>query len=490
MISVDWLRGVAAVFMCALVAVGVAAPCGLALAQASVQGQWSGIYPLPGLVAVHMHVLPSGKVFFFSDNPSTSSTVTQSYVVDVPENGAPSSTAYYYTTEVNLFCAGHTFLPNGDLMTVGGQVGGYYFGLTDAVLFNEGGGWARPANAQMAATRWYPSVTALGSGDVLALGGNITDKQHNRIPEVWQTATSGWRQLTSASLQVKLYSWASQAPNGRVFVAGPVQQSRYLDTAGTGRWLTGPKSLFGERVRGSAVVYDDGKILIAGGNSPATRTAEIIDLRAAKPAWKYTGSMAFGRRMHNLTLLPDGKVLVTGGGSSGNTVSTAVKAAELWDPETGQWTTLASMTVPRLYHSTAILLPDGRVFSAGGGRPASAGGVNNYNAEIFSPPYLFKAGARPAVSSAPTSIAYGENFFVGTPDGATIGKITLIGLSSTTHGLNMGQRLTRATLVGQTDGGLSLRAPTDRNLAPPGHYMLFLVNTDGVPSIGKIIRIG
>ena len=325
---------------------------------------------------------------------------------------------------------------------------------------------------------------------MLALGGNISPSQHSRIPEVWQTGTGGWRKLTGASLQVKLYSWAFQAPNGRVFVAGPAQQARYLDTAGAGRWLTAPKSKFGERVRGSAVVYDDGKILIAGGNNPATNTAEIIDLKAATPAWKYTDSMEFARRMHTLTVLPDGTVLVTGGGASGNQVSNAVRRAEIWNPQTGLWTTLASMKEPRLYHSTAVLLPDGRVLTAGTGRPAPSGGVEILNAEIFSPPYLFKGGTRPSLTSAPAAVGYGATFFVGTPDGPSIAKATLIKLSSTTHGLNMGQRLTRVTSISQASGGLNLKAPADRNLAPPGHYLLFLLNGDGVPSIGKIVRIG
>jgi hypothetical protein len=458
-------------------------------AQANAVGQWTGPFKLPQ-VAVHAHVLPSGKLLTYNDNYKSSGALSQAYVINIPLGGEPLNTTSYFNNEVNLFCAGHTFLPNGDLLVVGGQTGDYYYGIADATVFSEAaGGWSRPANGLMATGRWYPTVTALASGDVLALGGNIVPGTHNRIPEVWQTATSRWRQLTGASLQVKIYSWAFQAPDGRVFVAGPAQQTRYLDTTGSGRWTAAGKSNFGERMRGTAVVYDDGKILIAGGANPATKTAEIIDLKAASPTWKYTGAMAFARRMHNLTVLPDGTVLVTGGGSSGNTVSSAVLPAELWDPETGQWTKMASMTQPRLYHSTAVLLPDGRVLAAGTGRPAPKGGTNLLNAEIFSPPYLFM-GSRPTISSAPASVGFGETFFVGTPDGPSITKATLIKLSSTTHGLNMGQRLTRVTSISAADGGLNLKAPTDRNLATPGHYLLFLLNGEGVPSMGKVIRIG
>ena len=145
---------------------------------------------------------------------------------------------------------------------------------------------------------------------------------------------------------------------------------------------------------------------------------------------------------------------------------------------------------PRSWSKSAVLLPDGRVLTAGTGRPVPAGGVNLFDAEIYSPPYLFKGGARPALTSAPTAVDYGETFFVGTPDGATVTKATLIKLSSNTHGLNMGQRLTRVASISPTAGGLNLKAPADRNLATPGHYLLFLLNAEGVPSIGKIVRIG
>ena len=237
-----------------------------------------------------------------------------------------------------------------------------------------------------------------------------------------------------------------------MFVAGPAQQTRFLDTTGNGKWTSGKKRLFGDRTRGTAVVYDDGKILVSGGANPATNTAETIDL-IASPTWKSTASMAFARRMHNLTVLPDGTVLATGGGASGNIKSNAVMPAEIWDPKTGLWTTVASMTQPRLYHSTAVLLPDGRVLTAGTGRPAPKGGTDVLNAEIYSPPYLFKDGPRPVLTSAPAAVGYGETFFVGTPDGASIEKATLIKLSSTTHGLNMGQRLTRVTSISQAAGG-------------------------------------
>jgi Domain of unknown function (DUF1929)/Fibronectin type III domain/Kelch motif len=285
------------------------------------------------------------------------------------------------------------------------------------------------------------------------------------------------------------------APNGKVFVAGPSQATRYLHVTGTGDWSSVAFSNYGTRNWGSAVTYDDGKVLLVGGspcafydthcNTSPTATAEIIDLNGPTPAWQYTGSMMTGgRKLHNATLLADGKVLVTGGsrGTEGpNTRSNdPAYACEMWDPATGTWTTMANLTRIRTYHSTALLLPDGRVLSAGG----ESGGAS---AEIYSPPYLFH-GSRPTITSAPTNVRYGQSFFVGTPNAANISKITLIALSSVTHGFNMGQRISRP-LFSQATGGLNVTVPSNRNTTPPGHYMLFILKSNGIPSVAKIVQI-
>src|SRR6184192_3319095 len=217
-----------------------------------------------------------------------------------------------------------------------------------------------------------------------------------------------------------------------------------------------------------------------------TATAEIIDLNNPNPAWIYTGSMVTGgRKLHNATLLADGKVLVTGGSRGTEDPNTKPSdpayASELWDPATGTWTTMASLTTIRSYHSIALLLPDGRVLSAGG----SFGGAS---AEIYSPPYLFH-GSRPTITSAPTSVVYGQSFFVGTPDATSISQVTLIALSSVTHGFNMSQRISRPAFS-QTTGGLNVTAPSNPNTTPPGYYMLFILNSNGVPSVSQMVQIG
>ena len=195
--------------------------------------------------------------------------------------------------------------------------------------------------------------------------------------------------------------------------------------------------------------------------------------------------MTYARRQNNGTLLPDGTVLVTGGssGSGFDNSSSPVYAAELWNPSNGAWTTLASASVYRGYHSTAVLLPDGRVLNAGGNKTT---GSTTY--QVFSPPYLFK-GVRPTITSAPASAAYGSTFFVQTLDAASITKVTLIRLPSVTHAFDANQRLNYLPFTPAV-GGLNLTAPPSANVAPPGHYMLFLVNGSGVPSVAAILVLG
>src|SRR5262249_3029338 len=228
--------------------------------------------------------------------------------------------------------------------------------------------WA--AAPDMNAGRWYPTVTALANGDALVVSGDVdTTVGVNTLPQVYQAATGTWRNLTSAQLSLDLYPMRFLAPNGQVFNAGPTPTTRYLDTSGTGAWsFVADRAFSNNRSYGSAVMYESGKILVVGGDDPPTNTAEVVDLNQAAPTWRAVAPMSIARRHLTATLLPDGTVLVTGGtnGAGFNNAATPVYQAELWNPATETWTTLASQTIPRLYHSAAVLLPDGRVLTTGG----------------------------------------------------------------------------------------------------------------------------
>jgi galactose oxidase len=228
-----------------------------------------------------------------------------------------------------------------------------------------------------------------------------------------------------------------------------------------------------------------------GGSDPPdgapTNTAEIIDLNTASPSWRYTQPMTYARRQFNATVLPDGEVLVTGGTSSPgfSDRSGAVHAAELWNPSAEQWSVLASNRVSRVYHSSTLLLPDGRVLHAGSGD--GPGLPRELTAELFSPPYLFR-GPRPVIESAPSQAGYGQSFLVATPDAGQVVRVTLVRLSSVTHGFDQSQRFAELSFR-RTAGGLTVLAPDSRSTAPPGPYLLAILNGAGVPSVARIIRL-
>lgn len=385
-------------------------------------------------------------------------------------------------------------MPDGRLLVSGGHLGYAGQGIPDTNIYDfVTNTWTR--GASMAGGRWYPTNTTLPSGEVLAVAGedNAINLGANTLPEVWKTDGSGWRPLSTARLYQTDYSWMFVAPNGKVFSAGPDPISRYLDTSGTGAWTDVAASQFGYRGAyvGSAVMYAPGKVLMMGGGNgdSSTNRAEVINLNDPAPAWREVAPMSFPRRHLNATLLPDGKVLVTGGTRFANDPAQAVYATELWDPATEGWTTLApSNGIPRMYHSSAVLLPDGRVLMGGGGLPDFDPARVHPDVEIYSPPYLFTKGKRPEINSAPTSVAYSQTFFAKTSDSKDITSVNWIRLSATTHCFNMSQRLNSLTFT-QAKGGLSITAPASSNLCPPGYYMLFLLNGDGVPSVASMIQI-
>jgi galactose oxidase len=437
-------------------------------------GAWDDPIDWP-VVAVHLHLLASGQVLSWG-------------LVGDPQIWDPATGLFTTVAAPSMvFCSGHTFLSDGRLLIAGGHISNDH-GLPDTNLFDVATrAWT--AVAPMSRGRWYPTSTTLPDGEVVTVAGRDENGIEVTVPEVWNG--SGWRPLAGADLALPYYPRLLVAPNGLVFLAGEQAQSLYLDPAGSGTWTPVATSNYGQREAGSAAMYRPGQVLIVGGSDPPsgapTSTAEVIDLGQAAPAWRYTGSMAYPRRQFNATLLPDGRVLATGGTSSAGFTDPAgaVHAVEVWDPTSGDWTTWASNRVTRLYHSTTLLLPDGRVLHTGSG---DGGGLpRELNAEIFSPPYLFR-GARPSIVSAPGVVGYRQQFFVATPDAGQVVRATLVRPSSVTHGFDQNQRFVELSLV-RVAGGLELAAPANGNLAPPGNYMLFIVNSVGAPSIARIIRL-
>jgi galactose oxidase-like protein/List-Bact-rpt repeat protein/Kelch motif protein len=448
------------------------------------EGKWAPAFTTP-VVDVHMHLLPTGKVLFWGDKGDAQ-------LWDPANPGAgfiPVSKGSY-----RMYCSGHTILPNGRVLVVGGTSPNTR-GLRVAKIFDPASRtWS--ATSSMAQGRYYPTTTVLPNGQVLAISGHDTTLRVVTIPEVWNGST--WRRLTTAPLSIPdpYYPAMFVAPNGKVFLAGFPQTTRYLDV-GTGQWTIVANRRVANRTLGSAVMYAPGKILYAGGGDPPTASAEVIDLNSSAPVWRSVAGMRFARRQMNATLLADGNVLVTSGtsGSGFNNQAGSVRAAELWIAKTETWKTMASESRTRAYHSTALLLPDGRVLSSGSGEGGGVPYANSeFSAQIFTPPYLFNANGtlatRPSITSAPTRLIYGQTFTVQTPNAASVSRGTLIRLSSVTHAFNQSQVLYPLTFTATSSTSVRATAPTTPNRAPPGPYMLFLVNGAGVPSVARILTVG
>ena len=447
-------------------------------------GQWSAVSSWP-LVAVHTTLLPNGRLLVWDGADQNG----RAYVWN------PSTNVFTLATQPdNIFCAGQTLLADGRVFVAGGHFDNFE-GIRDANIFSPTTGtWtALPAMTQ---GRWYPTVITLPDGRALVVSGEVDCYRCSaQIPEIYNPATNQWTALNAAALALPEYPHLFVLPDGRVLVTSAFDDptpTRTLNVS-TQTWtVVDPVA----RDAHSAAMYRLGRIMKSGTSAnsdppffTAVPNTYVLDMNQPSPAWRQTASMAFGRSYHNLTLLPDGNVLATGGGRNTDPFaqSQAVFAAEMWSPDTETWTTMASNQVPRLYHSTALLLPDGRVLLAGGGRFGGGSNDDQLSAEFYSPPYLFK-GARPVIDSAPAQVAYGATFPVTTANASQIATVSLIRLGSVTHGFDTSQRYLGLTFSAM-GGALNVQAPANANQAPPGDYMLFIVDTNGVPSVAAFVKV-
>jgi hypothetical protein len=453
-------------------------------------GSWSAPVDWP-VVGVHVALLPNGKVLAYDsvgDNATETYPVHDTTRATVWDPLTGTHTDVRVNTGFNIFCSGLAHLLDGSVFIAGGNKDAQLDGIRQTHVFNPTANtWTR--GADMAFERWYPTVTGLRNGEMLITEGGPD------TPEVRMT-NGAMRSLSTASRNLPLYPWLDVAPDGRAFYSGPDQTMRKLDTTATGAWQSFTQRDAINRDYGGHAMYDIGKILVAGGG-PSTKDARTIDLNGAAPAVSPTASMAFGRRQNNLTLLADGTALATGGNSSGASLvdlANGVYAAEQWNPATGQWKTLAAQQVTRQYHSTALLLPDGRVLSSGGGICGTCDQVHYLakNAEIFTPPYLYKKDGtgqlapRPQITAAPATVDYATPFAIQTPN--AISKVALIRLGAVTHSVDMDQRYVPLAFTAG-NGTLTATGPANASVAPPGPYMLVVVDTAGVPSVAKMVTV-
>jgi len=231
------------------------------------------------------------------------------------------------------------------------------------------------------------------------------------------------------------------------------------------------------------------RVMILGGANPATNTTELIDLSVSQPQWVNGPTMAHARIQLNATILPNGKVLVSGGSTKDEDPASAALETELYDPDANSFTTGSSMAFPRLYHSNTLLLPDATVLAVGG-NPLRT--VYEPHLEIYSPPYLFNAdgtaATRPVISRIDQAIHYGANFYIRTPYPTDIKSVVLIRPGAVTHAFDMEQRLVGLSFT-SSNGQLYVKAPASGNIAPPGYYMVFILDSKGVPSKAAFVRL-
>ncbi len=441
-------------------------------------GAWNPPFALP-LIAIHSAVLPTGKVLLFSAEHGVPGI--HGWVLDpatLALTNVPPPAPW------NPDCAGHSFLPDGRLLVAGGTVS--FTPLTGtplAYIFDPNAEqWTRIAD--MAAGRWYPTCVTTEQGRVLTLAG-LSDVPNVRNPdiELWDPAgPDQWQLLGQKTLPY--YPLLHLMPSGLVFMAGPGSLTETYDPA-TDAWAPVATTNFHGRYEAPSVLLPPtlNRVMLLGGYNNAgqpTRSAEIIDLAAPVPSWRLTAQMSFARMEHNAVLLPDGKVLVIGGRSDNDGTPTPVLTPEIFDPAGETWTNVAPHSIPRRYHSTAVLLPDGRVLAAGGDFQASG--------EFYSPAYMFR-GPRPAIVSAPPSIDYGSQFSLTFTGTTSTHSAVLMALSCVTHSNNMCQRLVPLGTIVSAGGTVAIPAPASGKVAPPGFYMLFVVDGNGVPSVSRMVRI-
>jgi hypothetical protein len=335
--------------------------------------------------------------------------------------------------------------------------------------------------------RWYPTVISLADGKVLIFGGEERSGKPSAAVDEYTPATNTMRQLpASATKALGNYPRIYLMPNGQLLWVGPAKQSWWFNPA-TSTWKKAALQQYGKRSRGNAVLLPGAtRVLTVGGqltgSTVPTATAEILDTTAATPTWRYTGPLNVPRCLANTVNLPDGQVLIVGGGVKFK-YEGPITTPEIYNPATEKWTALAPQQAARMYHATAVLLPDGRVLSAGQDR----GGLMTYG-EIFSPPYLFK-GPRPTITSSPPTVGHGQQLTITTPDAAGITAVTLIRAGSVTHEIDTDQRAIPLSFAAGA-GRLTAQVPGNRALLNAGYYLLFIVNSNGVPSVAPFVRVG
>jgi hypothetical protein len=498
------------------------------------KGSWEELPFHSGVLAVHTAVLPGGKVMFFAgsgnvkprqESPNFGSVDKKIYTSVVWDPTVPPAAgegSFFHPAPIkgangkvfDFFCGGDTFLADGRLLSAGGTLAypGHISGRADAVVFDpKAQQWS--GTGHMAHGRWYPTLVTLGDGRVFAASGLNENGDLNIGLEVYTPATGTWQQrgLPAHFPGLPLYPHLFLMADGRILYTGGHVEGPPVDigpclldiTQGqVGLAFLHGLSNAGSRNQSASVLLppaQDQRALVIGGGTgeegiDATSAVDVIDLKAAQPQFHPAAPLNLPRTHVNAVLLPDRTVLATGGGLKREFRPTATLQPEIYDPATNTWTIGAPSKVARLYHSVAVLLPDGRV-AAAGGNPEPGSHVewdNDPNEEmrldVYSPPYLF-SGPRPVIQEAPTEWRYAQTVDISSPQAGNIRWASLIKNAATTHSFDTGQRLVDLPITSQGAGVVRVEITTEPNIAPPGWYMLFLTDNRRIPSVARWVHL-
>ncbi len=481
----------------------VLATCvGLSLLQAvpgfasspSQVGRWVAPRNWP-VVAIHSIVLPTGEVLqftysnFYEEHPGSKGAVWN------PDKDRFHFPFNFYN---DFFCSGHTVLEDGRVFVAGGWVQGASCdiqGPNETYLFDPWTGvWS--SGPDMKRGRYYPSNLTLGDGRVLIFAGEDAACQRNALVEVFDPRDDSLEILRGAEQGMDPYPRVHLLSDGRVAKVGPEDRTLLLDPEAR-TWTPVTRTQLREpRFQGTSWLVPGtvDEIMTCGGftsrkkiETLPTDTCERISFKHDDPKWQFTRPMRYPRAHANAVILPDGTVLLVGGGHH-DLYDQPIHLPELYDPETNIWRVLPRQAWGRMYHSTAVVLPDGRVLSAGQDDDPSGLTGSGARAEIYEPPYLFR-GARPVIKKAPEASYYGQTIRIKAKQAKRIEKAVLLRPGAVTHSVNMEQRYVSLEFAWRGAKRMDLELPDNPNLAPPGYYMLYLLNDRGAVSRAKMVHL-
>lgn len=514
--------GTARLIAAALIVIGVGFRSSEALSQASyVQppksknggGLFGPVVSWP-FIPIHLSLLPDGRVLSFGINVNGILGGGGQLVYDIWDPklgvGPGSHNTLKNTTKTDIFCNSGTWIGEGlngtanaltrKFLSLGGELvidGVPNYAQNDIVVFDPAADSLASAG-KMQFPRWYASMTTLPNGDKLLLGGMVDRVTQAGVPtpEIF-SPTRGWQTLSDISITEAVTSTEWYYPRAVVGSDGYTYLLQHngkifkLDLNGKGTMTdTGVRLGWGTFAYPSIMLpvkpnYPGFRMLLVRNN----KAVQIVDLLGSKPVVKNAASLAYNRLWGNLTLLPDGNVLASGGSGVWNQLTDVAKQTELYHPASDFWSTGPTAAVARLYHSSTLLLPDGSVLTAGGGAP---GPLSNTNAEILYPYYLYNPDGtpapRPTIASAPSTLKLGQSFDLTVGANDTVRTVTLVRTGTQTHSYDAETRLIYVDFV-QKGMKITGYMKSDPKIVPPGYYLLFVFDQQGHPSIAKIVSV-